>query len=69
MKIIITKNLYPKLGHVNKSIGYIENTSLTNSKWIHKDVTMHPPINVLFNFNDFIENNIKLQDIKLEDLP
>jgi hypothetical protein len=32
MKIIITKNLYPKLGHVNESSGYIENISLTNSK-------------------------------------
>ncbi len=29
---------------------------------------MHPPINVLVNFNDFIEKNIKLQKIKLEGL-
>ncbi len=30
---------------------------------------MHPPVNVLANFNDFIEKNIKLQNIKLEGLP
>jgi hypothetical protein len=29
---------------------------------------MHPPINVLVNFNDFIKKNIKLQNIKLEGL-
>jgi hypothetical protein len=29
---------------------------------------MHPPINVLVNFHDFIEKNIKLQNIKLESL-
>jgi len=34
MKIIITKKLYPKLGIVNGSIGYVENISLTYSKWI-----------------------------------
>jgi hypothetical protein len=30
---------------------------------------MHPPINVLVNFNDFIEKYIKLQNIQLEALP
>ncbi len=69
MKIIIIKNLYPKLAHVNGSNRYIENISLTNSEWIQKDVTIHPPINVLVNFNDFIEKNIKLQNIKVEGLP
>jgi hypothetical protein len=49
------ENLYPKLGIINESIGYIKNISLTNFEWIQKDVTMHPPINVLANFNDFIE--------------
>jgi hypothetical protein len=29
---------------------------------------MHSPINVLVNFNDFIEKNIKLQNIKLKGL-
>jgi hypothetical protein len=29
---------------------------------------MHPTINILVNFNDFIEKNIKLQNIKLESL-
>ncbi len=29
---------------------------------------MHPPINVLLNFNDFIKKNIKLQNIQLEGL-
>jgi hypothetical protein len=55
MKIIITKNLYPKLGIVNENIKYIENISLKYSKWILKNITMHPPINVLVNFNDFIK--------------
>jgi hypothetical protein len=68
MKIIITKNLYPKLKIVNESTGYIKNISLTSSEWIHKDVTIHPPINVLVNFNGFIGKTIKLQNIKLESL-
>jgi ATP-dependent exoDNAse (exonuclease V) alpha subunit len=60
MKIIIIENLYFKLRIVNGSIGYIKNISFIDFKWIQKDITMHPPINVLVNFNDFIENNIKL---------
>jgi hypothetical protein len=68
MKIIITKNLYIKLGIVNDSIKYIKNISLIDLEWIQKDVTMHSPVNVLVNLNDFIEKNIKLQNIKLEGL-
>jgi ATP-dependent exoDNAse (exonuclease V) alpha subunit len=34
MKIIIIENLYPKLGIVNGSIGYIENISFAYLKWI-----------------------------------
>jgi hypothetical protein len=60
MKIIIIENLYPKLRIVNESIRYIENTSFTNSKWMQKYITMHPPINVLVNFNDFIEKKHKI---------
>jgi hypothetical protein len=69
MRIIITKNLYPKLGIVNENIKYIENISLKYSKWILKNITMHPPINVLVNFNDFIKKNIKLQNLKLKGFP
>jgi hypothetical protein len=69
MKVIITKNLYLKLKIVNGSIKYIENISLVNSKLIQRDITMHHAINVLVNFNDLIEKNIKLQNIKLEGLP
>jgi hypothetical protein len=69
MKIIIIENLYPKLGIVSGNIGYIKNISLIDSEWIRKNITMHPPINVLININDFIEKNIKLQNIKLRGLP
>jgi len=37
MKIIVTENLYPKLGIVNGSINYIENISITDAKWIQKN--------------------------------
>ncbi len=47
MKIIITEILYPKLGIIIKNIRYIENISFIDSEWVQKDVTMHPPINVL----------------------
>jgi hypothetical protein len=47
MKVIIIKNLYPKLGIVNGTIGYVENISLTKSHWIQCDEMMHPPINIL----------------------
>jgi len=60
MKIIIMENLYFKLKIVNGSIGYIKNISFVDFKWIQKDIIMHRPINVLINFNDFIEKNIKL---------
>jgi hypothetical protein len=63
MKIIITKNLYLKLKIVNESTKDIENISLANLEWIQKDVTIHPPINVLVKFNGFIEKDIKLQNI------
>jgi hypothetical protein len=49
MKVIITKKLYHELGIVNRSIRYIENIFFINFEWIQKDVTMHPPINVLVN--------------------
>jgi len=68
MKIIIIENIYSKFIIVNGSIKYVENLSFTNSKWIQRDITMHRPINVLVNFNNFIEKNIKLQNIKLEGL-
>jgi len=63
MKIIITKNLCPKFEIVNESTKDIKNVSLTNLEWIQKDVTIHPPINVLLKFNGFIEKDIKLQNI------
>jgi hypothetical protein len=69
MKIIIIENLYPKFEIVNKSIGYIENVSFTYLEWTHDDVTMHPPINVFVNFNDFIEKNIKLKGLLKNVIP
>jgi hypothetical protein len=42
--------------------------SFVDFEWIQKDVTMHPPVNVLVNFNNFIEKNKKLQNKKLESL-
>jgi hypothetical protein len=66
MKVIITKKSYPEVRIVNKSIRYIENISLIDFEWIQKDVTMHPPINVLVNFNDFIKKNIKLKNASLK---
>jgi hypothetical protein len=53
MKIIIIESLYLKLRVVNGSIGYIKKISLVDVKWIHKDITLHTPINILVNFNDF----------------
>jgi hypothetical protein len=69
MKIIITKKLYIKLGIVNNVTKYIKNISLIDSEWIQKDITMDPLVSVLINFDNFIENNTKLQNIKLEGLP
>jgi hypothetical protein len=63
------KILCPKLRIVNGSIGYIENISLTDVEWIQKNIMMHPPINILVNFNNFIEKHVNLQDIILENLP
>jgi hypothetical protein len=34
MKIIIIENLYPKLGIINGTIGYIQNISINESQWI-----------------------------------
>ncbi len=30
---------------------------------------MHPPINILINFNDFIKKHFNLQNITFENLP
>jgi hypothetical protein len=54
MKVIIPENLYPKLGIVNRTIGYVENISLTKSHWIQHDEMMHPPINIFVYFNEII---------------
>jgi hypothetical protein len=56
MKVIMTKNLYPKLGIVNGTISYIQNISVNESQWIQQDHSMHPPINVHVDLNEFIEN-------------
>ncbi len=37
MKVIIIKNLYPKLRIINGNIEYIENISFANFEWIQKD--------------------------------
>jgi hypothetical protein len=35
--------------------------SFVDFEWIQKDVTMHPPVNVLVNFNDFIQKKASLK--------
>jgi ATP-dependent exoDNAse (exonuclease V) alpha subunit len=69
MKVIITKNLYPKIRIVNGTIGYVQNISFAKSHWIQYDELMHLPINVLIDFNEIIQNHETLQDITLEGLP
>ncbi len=34
MKIIVTKNLYPKIGIVNGTIGYVQNNSIKKNGFI-----------------------------------
>jgi hypothetical protein len=65
MKVIITKNLYPKLGIVNRTIDYIQNISINESQWIQQDHLMHPPTNVYVDLNEFIEKLDTLQNITL----
>jgi hypothetical protein len=60
MKIIIIEILYLNLRIVNGSIGYIENTSFIDVEWIKKYIMMHPPINILINFNNFIKKHVRL---------
>jgi hypothetical protein len=69
MKIIIIENLYPKLGIVNGTIGYIQNMSINKSQWIQGDHSMPPPINVYVVLNKFIKKHDTLQDITLESPP
>jgi hypothetical protein len=45
MKIIVIKNLYPKINNFNEMISYVQNISLTNSHWIQHDKLMHLSIN------------------------
>ncbi len=68
MKVIIIKNLYPKRGIVNGTIGYVQNITLTKSHWIQYDELMHPPINVFIDFNEVIQYHEILQDITLKGL-
>jgi hypothetical protein len=69
MKVIITQNIYPKLVILKGIIGYVQNVLLTKSHWIQHDNLMHPPINVLINFNEFIQKYEMLQNINLKGLP
>jgi hypothetical protein len=63
MKVIVMENLCPKLPIVNECTHYIENILITYVEWIFKNYTMHPPINVLINFNEFINKHKNLQNI------
>jgi hypothetical protein len=69
MKVIIIEILYFQLRMFNGNIGYIKNIALTNVEWIQKQITMHPTINILINFNDFIKKHVNLQNITFENLP
>jgi hypothetical protein len=41
---------------------------LVMSKIFHHDYLMHPPINILIDFNEFIQKDETLQDINLKGL-
>jgi hypothetical protein len=69
MKVIITQNIYPKTTIFKGTIGYVQSILLTKSHWIQHDNLMHPPINVLINFNEFIQKHEMLQNINLKGLP
>lgn len=69
MKVIITQNIYPKIVILKGTIGYVQNILLTKSHWIQHDNLMHPPINFLINFNEFIQKHEILQNINLKGLP
>jgi hypothetical protein len=45
----ITKNWI-----VNGTIGYVQDISIKKINWIHYDELMHPPTNILVDFNEFI---------------
>jgi hypothetical protein len=68
MKVIIIKNLYPKRGIVNGTIGYVQNITFTKSHWIQYDELIHPLVNVFIDFNEVIQYHETLQDITLEGL-
>jgi hypothetical protein len=68
MKIIIIENLYSKIRTINGTIGYVQNISLTKSRWIQHDYLMHPPINILIDYNEFIQKHETLQDINIKGL-
>jgi hypothetical protein len=69
IQIIITKTLYIYKIIVYGTFSYVQNILLTKSHWIQHDNLMHPPINVLIDFNEFILKNETLQDINLKGLP
>jgi hypothetical protein len=69
MKVIITQNIYPKTIILKGTIGYVQSILLTKSHWIQHDNLMHPPINVLINFNEIIQKHEMLQKINLKGLP
>ncbi len=58
--VIITKKLYHKLGIVNGNIGYIKKNSSKDIESIQKNITMHTPIKILINFNEFIKKIVNL---------
>ncbi len=65
MKIIITENLYLKLGIVNGTISYIQKISINKSQWIQRNHSMHRPTNVYVDLNEFIKKHDTLQNITL----
>jgi len=64
MKVIIIKNMYPKLRIVNGTIGYVQNIIITKSHWIQKNHSMHLPTNVFVDLNESILKHDILRFVK-----
>ena len=69
MKVLLTKNLYSNLGLINNTIGSVHNIVMPENKDNINTVFIKPPLLILADFNDFIQNHKSFKNIEFEGLP
>ncbi len=65
MRVMLIKNLYPKFGLINGTIGIVCEIVMDDSIKENKSTFIEPPFYVVINLNTLITNHFNSKDINL----